>query len=72
MVQFCAKRGLYVENTYFKYKNIPKCTRVARIRHGIYIMSTVLIERDMLKYVYDVKITKGMGRGISDHFVVLS
>ena len=35
---------------------------------GIYL---VLIKRDMLKYVYDVKVVRGMERSISTHSVVL-
>ena len=31
----------------------------------------VLVKKDMLKYVHNVKIVREMGRNISDHYVVL-
>ena len=31
----------------------------------------VLVKRDMLRYVQDVRLVRGMGRDLSDHYVVL-
>ena len=61
-------------NTYFKYRSLHKCTRVARGQGGVEIKSMidlVLVKRDMLLYVQDVRAVKRMGRGLSDHHVVL-
>ena len=35
------------------------------------MIDLVLVMRDMLRYVQDVRAARGMGRGISDHHVVL-
>ena len=35
------------------------------------IIDLVLVKRDMLRYVQDVRAMKGMEHGLSDHYVVL-
>ena len=35
------------------------------------MIDLVLVNRDMLHYVQDVRAVRGMGRGLSDHHVVL-
>ena len=35
------------------------------------MIDLVLVKRDMLRYVQDVRAVSGMGRGLSDHYVVL-
>ena len=30
VVELCAKKGLYVGNTYFEHKSLHSCTRVSR------------------------------------------
>ena len=68
--QCFAKKG----NTYFKHISVHKCTRVARGREGKEIKSMIdlmLVKMDMLRYVQDVRAVRGMGRGLSDHYVVL-
>ena len=35
------------------------------------MIDLVLVEKDMLRYVQDVRALKGMGQGLSDHHVVL-
>ena len=35
VVEFCAKRGLCVSNTYFKHRSLHKYTRVARVQDGL-------------------------------------
>ena len=54
---------------------MDKYTRVARGRDGVEIKSMidlVLVKRNMLRYVQDVRAVRGMGRGLSGHYVVLS
>ena len=34
-------------------------------------ISLVLVKRDMLQYVQDVRAVRGMGQSLSDHYVVL-
>ena len=74
MVEFCEERGLCVGNTYFKHISVHKYTRVARGRGGVEIKNMIdllLVKRDMLRYVQDVRAVRGMGCGLSDHYVVL-
>ena len=63
----CAERGLCVGKTYFEHKNLHKYRRVARGQDGV----EVLVKKDMLQFVQDVRAVRGMGRGISDHHVLL-
>ena len=47
---------------------------MARGQDGVKVMSIidlVLVKKDMLHYVQDVKAVKGMRRGLSGHHVVL-
>ena len=49
-------------------------TRVTRGQDGVEIKSLidlVLVKRDMLQYVQDVRMERGIGLGLSDHHVVL-
>ena len=51
-----------------------KYTTVARDQDGVKIKSMidlVLVKRNMLRNVQDVRAVRGMGRGLSDHHVVL-
>ena len=51
-----------------------KYTRVVRGRDGLEIkrmIDLVLVKRDMMRYVQDMRVVKGIGRGLSDHYVVL-
>ena len=73
-MEFYEKRGLCVGNTYFKHRGLHKYTRKARGREGVEIKSMIdllLVKRDMLRYVQDVRAVRGMGCGTSDHCVVL-
>ena len=74
MVKFYEERGFCVGNIYFKHRSEHKYTRVAGSRDGVEIKSMidlVLVKRDMLRYVQDVRAVRRMGRGLSDHYVVL-
>ena len=74
MVDFCTKSGLFVDNIYFEHKSLHKYTREARGRDGVEVKSLidlVLVNKDMLHYVQDVRAVSGMGRSLSDHHVVL-
>ena len=71
---FCAERGLCVDKTYLEHKNLHKYTRVTRNQDGVEVKSMVdlvLVKKDMLHFVQDVRTVRGMGQGISDHYVVL-
>ena len=35
------------------------------------MIDLVLVKKEMLRYVQDVTVVRGMGRGLSDHHVVL-
>ena len=74
MVEFCVERGLCVGNTYFNHRRVHKYTRVAKGQDGVEIKSMVdlvLVVKDMLRYVQDVRALGVMGRGLSDHHVEL-
>ena len=50
------------------------CNRVARGHDGVEVMGMVvlvLVKKDMLFYVQDLRAVRCMGRGFSDHHVVL-
>ena len=69
-----AKKGESVWVTYFKLRSVHNYTRVAKGQGGVETKSMidmVLVKRDMLRYVQDVREVGGMGRDLSDHYVVL-
>ena len=73
-MDFCAERGMCVGNTYFEVKNLHKYTRVTRGKVGVEVRSIidlVLVKKDMLRFVQDVRVGRGMGHEISDHNIVL-
>ena len=64
VVKFCAERGLCVGNTYFNHMCLHKYTRVARGQDGVEVkirIDLVLVKKDMLPYLQDVKAVRGMG-----------
>ena len=59
-------------NTYFKHKSLHKYTRVAKGQdRGEEKRMIDLVKKDMLHYVQDVMVVRGMGRSLSDHNVIL-
>ena len=73
-VRFCAEIGLCVSNTYFKHRSFHKHTRLGRGQDGAEIKSIidlVLVKRNILRILQDVRAVRRMGRGLSDHHVVL-
>ena len=51
-------------NTYFKHRRLHKYTRVARGQDGVEIKNMIdlmLVKRDILQYVQDVRAVRGMG-----------
>ena len=61
-------------NTYFKHRSLHKYTRVTKGQGGVETKSMidlVVVKRDILRYVQDVREVRGMGRGLSDHYYVL-
>ena len=63
MVEFCAERGLCVNNTYFEQKSLHKYIRVARDRDGLEVKSMIdleLVKKDMLRYVQDMRAVRGI------------
>ena len=61
-------------DTYFEHKSLRKYTRVTRGQDGVEAKSMIdlaLVKKYMLCFVQDVRAVRGMGRGISDHHVVL-
>ena len=68
------RKGDCVANTYFKHISLHKYTRVARGQDGVELkcmIDLVLVKRDILRYIHEQRTMRGMGRGLSDHHVVL-
>ena len=73
-MELCAERGLCLGNTYFKHSSLHKYTKVTRGQERVEVkcmIDLVLVKRDMLRYVQDVRTMRGMGQGLSDHHMVL-
>ena len=73
VMKFCTENELCMGNTYFKQRSLHQYTRVAR-GQGVELKSIidlVLVKRDILQYVQDVRSVRGMRGGLSDHHVVL-
>ena len=54
----------YVGNKYFEHRSLHKYTRVARGQDGVEVKSMidlVLLKRDLLHYVQNVRTMRGMG-----------
>ena len=65
---------LCVGNMCFKYKKLHNKIKMARVRDegGVMCMiNSVLVERNILKCVQDVKTMKRMGQDTLDHSVIL-
>ena len=63
-----------VWNMYFEHSSLHKYTRVTRGQDRVEVKSMidlVLVKRDILNYMQDVRAFRGMGKGLSDHHVVL-
>ena len=73
MVELCTERELCIGNSYFKKKVIHKYTWI-RNAHGRIVnravMDYVMVLRRVLKDLLDVRVLRGVGSGISDHFFV--
>ena len=60
--------------TYFEHKNLHRYPSVIRGQDAVEIKSMidlVVVKKDILRYVQDVRAMRGMGRGLSNHHVVL-
>ena len=71
--EFCAERGMCVV-THILNTELCLRTRVAKGQGRVEIKSIldlVLVKRDMLRYIQDVRVVRGMGCGLSDQHVVL-
>ena len=74
VVEFCTERILCVGNTYFKHGSLHKYIRVAKGQDRVEVKSMIdllLVKKDILHNVHNVGAMRGMGRGLSDHPVVL-
>ena len=66
-MEFCAEMGLCVGNTYFEHKSLHKDTRVARDQDRVEVKSMIdmmLIKKDKLHYMQNMRAMKGMGTEI--------
>ena len=61
-------------NTHFKHRSLHKNIRVARGQDGVEVkimIDKVLVNRDRLRYVQNVRAVRGIGQGLIDHHVVI-
>ena len=73
-MEFCDERRPCLSDTYFEHKSLHKYTRMARDKYGVEVKSMielVLVKRDLLRYMLDVRAVQGKGRGLSDNHVIL-
>ena len=73
-MEICAEKGLCVGSTYSEHRSLHKYTRVGRGQDGVEVKSMidlVVVKKDMLLYVQDVRAVRGIGRHLSDHPVLL-
>ena len=64
-MEFCAERGLWVGNTYFKHRSLHKFTRA---QYGVEVKHMIdLVKKNNVHYV---RVVRGMGQGLSDHHVL--
>ena len=64
VMELRAEKGLCIGDTYFKHRSLHKYTRVARDQDGVEVKSMidlVLMKKDILHYVQDVRAVRGMG-----------
>ena len=54
-------------NAYFEHRILHKYTRVARGQDGVEVKSII----DLMRYVQGVRVVRGMGLSLLDHFLVL-
>ena len=74
VVELCAERGLCVGKTYFGHKSLNIYASVESGQDGMEVKSMInlmLMKKDMLYYVQDVRAMREMRRGFSGHHVVL-
>ena len=73
--EWCSfKRELCVSDMHFEDKSLHNNARVARGQDGVEVkimVDLVLMEKDMLRYVQDVRSVREIGRGLSDHYVTM-
>ena len=73
LIEVCMERELAVSNTYFKKKDINKFTWIREARGAVLdraLMDYLLIGRSYMGRVLDVRVLRGAGGGISDHYLV--
>ena len=74
VIDFYAENGISVSNTYFEHKSLHKYTKLVRGQDGVEVKSMVdlvLGMKDILRYMNCVRAAREVGRGPSDHHVLL-
>ena len=64
VVEFSAERGLCMGATYFEHRSLHKYTRGQDREEVKNMLDLVLVKKDMLRYVQDVRAVKGMERSL--------
>ena len=69
----CAEQELVVGNSWFKKNDVYKYTWLRMAEERVVdkaLMDYMLLPRRMLGRLLDLKVWRGEGRGLSDHFFV--
>ena len=64
MVGLCAERSLCLGDTYYKHSSLHKYAKMAKNKDGMEVktmIDLVLVKKDILRYVQDVRAVRGMG-----------
>ena len=73
LLEMCAEQELVVGNSWFKKNYVHKYTWLRLVEGRVVdkaLMNYVLLPRRMLRRLLDVKVWRGEGGGMSDHFLV--
>lgn len=73
LIDICNERGLCLCNSHFKHKDVHKYTWVCEsvVRNGRSLIDCMIVEREILRYVCDIKVLQELCGGVSDHMIVL-
>ena len=69
VIDFCAGMELCIANTFYKHKLICRYTRYGVMSKSM--TDFVLVKREMLRWIHDIKCMRGLSGGVSDHLIVL-
>ena len=70
LIGLCVERGMCVENTWFKKRDIHKYTWVSGVNGDRALLDFVCVKVGDRKRLIDVNVLRGAAGGVSDHYLV--